>query len=286
MELLKEIFNLNLVQNFIKICEKMSAVTSAPTINGIGVNFSEKEIESIKLYYGFHEPLLKSDIEKLHFFGKSGTFFKLEQTLSLNDYDFHEFYPQGVSFALKIDKNLKVSLGHFMMPKLLKNDVVFQLDEVKNYFNNNTASPFYNRKGIFTLINEKGTEHQKDYYYLSENELKQAIGKKFNVDTAIVPSIEWVLGKGFYSGSQPNDEKIVLQSNYHEVYHKIIKKETNTFIHQFNLKMHQEFDLHCVCPGYYKNNKVKSYYYITGKILYPNTIATISEFVKKLNKKV
>ena len=283
LELLKEIFNQPTTQKFIAICEEVSKSKTKGTINGVGINFSNNEIESIKLYYGFHQPLTTKEVNQLHIFGKPDTFFELEQMLTLDDYEWHEYYPQGVAFALKIDKNLKVSIGYFMMPKLKNDDLVFQLSDVKNYFKNNINLPFYQRKGIFTLINENGLEHQKDYYYVNDNILKTAIGKKFNVDTAIVPSIEWVLGKGFYSGSSPNDEKIVLQSNYHEVYHKLIKLEENDFIRNFNKQMLANFNAYCVCPGFYNNIKIRSYYYFNGRTTNPFVINTIPEIQSRIN---
>lgn len=283
MELLKEIFNLNTTKKFISICENVATQNPLVINNGLGINFSKSEIESVKLYYGFHHKLSKIDVEKLHLFSSPDTFIKAEKLLSNSDYDFHPYYPTGVSFALKIDKNLNISMGHFMMPQLKKNDMFFSLPKVIELNKSNTKLPVLDRKGIFTMINQNGMEHQKDYFYVNNSRLKRMIGNEFGVNTDIVPSIEWVLGKGFYSGSSPNDEKIVLQSNYNEVYKSIIKNENNETIKGFNKLMLDKFNAYCVCPGYYKNKDIKSYYYFNGKLLSPTIIDTISGIQSNLH---
>ena len=282
MELLKEIFNQATTQQFIKICEEISKTKTSGTINGIGINFSDNEIESVKLYYGFHQHLTPYEINQMHIFGNSDTFKQFEKLLTDKDYHWADYYPTGISFALKVDKYMNFSLGHFMMPKLKEDDLFFTLPQVLEYYQTNNILPTYPRKGIFTLINQDGEEHQKDYFYIIQPDLKRKIGESFNIDTSIVPSIEWVLGKGFYSGSSPNDEKIVLQSNYNEVYHHIIKKEQNQFIKKFNETMHKKYQMHCVCPGYYKKKGIKSYYYLNSKITNPNNIESISVLNKLL----
>ncbi|MDT8411154.1 MAG: hypothetical protein RQ875_01720 [Vicingaceae bacterium] len=284
MELLKEIFSQTTTQQFIKICEEISKTKTSGTINGIGINFSENEIESVKLYYGFHEPLTDNEINQLHIFGEPTTYYQIKKKLSNTDYAWADYYPTGVSFALKIDKYMNFSFGHFMMPKIEKNDLFFTLSPIIEHYQTTNLLPIYHRKGIFTLINKDGIEHQKDYFYITHPDLKRKIGKSFNVDTSIVPSIEWVLGIGFYAGSSPNDEKIVLQSNYNDVYHHIIRKEQNQFIKEFNNTMHKKYKMHCVCPGYYKKKDIKSYYYLNSKITNPNNIESISLFNKLLQQ--
>ena len=276
MELLKEIFNQATTQQFIKICEEVSKSKTAGTINGVGINFSANEIESVKLYYGFHQRLTAYEINQLHIFGNSNTFNQLVKLLSDKDYHWADYYPTGISFALKVDKYLNFSFGNFMMPQLKQDDLFFTLPQILEYYQTNNTLPIYPRKGIFTLISQDGSEHQKDYFYIIQPDLKRKVGESYNVDTSIVPSIEWVLGKGFYSGSSPTDEKIVLQSNYKEVYQHIIKKEQNQFIKKFNETMHKKYQMHCVCPGYYKKNDIKSYYYLNSKITNPNNIDSIS----------
>lgn len=284
LELLKEIFNQPTTQKFIAICEEISKTKTTGIINGIGVNFSNNEIESIKLYYGFHEPLTDKEINQLHIFGEPSTFYQLEKKLSIKDYAWADYYPTGISFALKVDKFFNFTFGHFMMPKIEKNDLFFTLPPIIEHYQTNNSLPIYPRKGIFTLINQEGTTHQKDYFYIINPKLKQKIGSEFNVATSLVPSIEWVLGKGFYSGSSPNDEKIVLQSNYNEVYQNIIKKEQNQFIKKFNETMHKKYKMHCVCPGYYKKREIKSYYYLNSKINNPKNIESISVLNKLLQQ--
>ena len=283
MKLLKEIFNLSITKEFISVCENIAKQNPLVINNGIGVNFSKSEIESIKFYYGFHHKLSIIDVKNLHLFGSTDTFFKTEKLLSNSDYEFHPYFPTGVSFALKIDKNLKASFGHFIMPKIQSNDLFFSLPKIVEYYKNNNTLPILNRKGIFTLINQNGEEHQKDYFYVMDRNLKQKIGDDFGVNTAIVPSIEWVIGKGFYSGSSPTDEKIVLQSNYADVYNTIIKNEENEFINQFNKKMFHHFNAYCVCPGYYKNKDIKSYYYFNGKLPSLSIIDTITKIQSNLH---
>lgn len=277
MNLLKNIFSLEITKEFISISEFVAKKNPHVIHNGIGVNFSDSGIESIKLYYGFHHRISNSDIKALHLYGETDTFYKTESLLVESDYDFHPFYPTGVSFALKIDKNLKSSLGHFMMPKLADNDMFFNLQKVKDYYKSCNQLPVLDRKGIFTMIDSNGNECQKDYFYVIDRNLKHQIGLDFGVDTDIVPSIEWVLGKGFYSGSSSDDEKIVLQSNYTDVYNKIIKHETNKTIMQFNKLMLKFFNAYCVCPGFYKNKNIKSYYYFNGDLSSPNIIDTVSK---------
>ena len=283
MELLKSIFNQEITKEFISICESIAKKKPNYINNGLGVNFSKNGIESIKLYYGFHHQLTANEVEKLHIFGNPNTFYNIERLLTKSEYEWHPYYPTGVSFALKIDKNMNASIGHFMMPKIKSNDLFFSLPKIVEYYKNNKTLPIIEQKGIFTLINENDEEHQKDYFYVTDQFLKQAIGNDFSINTDIVPSIEWVLGKGFYSGSSPNDEKIVLQSNYEEVYNEIVKKETNNLIKTFNSQMLQNFNTYCVCPGFYKNKNIKSYYYFNGKISNPFIINTISNIQSKLN---
>lgn len=284
MELLKEIFNLNLTKEFISICEAVAKQNPHVINNGIGINFSKNEIESVKLYYGFHHQLLDSEIKNLHLFGNSTTYYDIEKLLSQNDYKWHPYFPTGVSFALKIDKNLNISMGHFMMPKIQSNDLFFTLPKVVEYYKNNNSLPIFDRKGIFTLINQNGEEHQKDYFYVTDINLKHKIGDDFGVNTNLVPSIEWVIGKGFYSGSSPNDEKIVLQSNYDVVYNEIIKNEKNLTIIQFNKLMLLHFNAYCVCPGFYKNKDIKSYYYFNGNIPSPSIIDTLTNIQTNLQR--
>jgi len=283
LELLKHIFNQEITKEFISICESIAKKNPNYINNGLGVNFSENGIESIKLYYGFHHQLTANEVGKLHIFGNPNTFYNIERLLTKSEYEWHPYYPTGVSFALKIDKNMNASIGHFMMPKIMSNDLFFSLPKIVGYYKNNNTLPILNRKGIFTLINQNGEEHYKDYFYVRDINLKQKIGDDFGVNTAIVPSIEWVIGKGFYSGSSSNDEKIVLQSNYEEVYNEIVKKETNNLIKTFNSQMLQNFNAYCVCPGFYKNKNIKSYYYFNGKISNPFIINTISNIQLKLN---
>ena len=283
MELLKEIFDLKLTKDFIFICESVAQKNPQFINNGIGVNYSEKGIESIKFYYGFHHKLSKGDVELLHLFGTSDTFFELEEQLIESDYVWHDYLPTGVSFALKIDKNFKSSIGHFMMPKIQSDDLFFSLPKVKAYYEKNSGLPIFNRKGIFTLINEKAEEHHKDYFYVTNPVLKEKIGQEFKVDLNIVPSIEWVLGKGYYDNSSVNDEKIVLQSNYGAVYEAITKKETWKIVKDFNKIMLEHFNTYCVCPGFYKNKNIKSYYYFNASLPSPTIVNTIKNIQTNLH---
>ena len=284
MELLKQAFSLDITKEFISICEVINAENPHIINNGIGVNFSGNEIESIKLYYGFHHQLSDDNINRLHLLGSPKTFFDMQKKLLVSDYEWHPYIPTGVSFALKIDRNLNYSIGHFIMPKIEKGDRFFQLPIIKNYFDNYEEFPAFHRKGIFTIINQEGVEHQKDYYYIKNGILKDTIGKDFNLDLSIVPSIEWVIGKGFYSDSKSTDEKIVLQYNYQDVYERIIKNEPSQFIQQFNSYMFDEFNAYCVCPGYYKNDYIKSYYYFNWDFLTPTIINTIPKIQLNLFK--
>ncbi len=277
MELLKKIFDLAITKEFISICESVARQNPTVVNNGVGVNFSKNGIESIKFYYGFHHKLLKSNVEALHLYGSTDTFFKTEKLLKECDYDFHPYYPTGISFALKIDKNLKSAVGHFMMPKIESNDMFFTLKKVIEHYKTSSHLPILDRKGIFTMINSSGNEHQKDYFYVTDKEFKRKIGADFTVNTDIVPSIEWVIGKGFYSGSSPDDEKIVLQSNYSEVYNEIIKNEKNPTIIKFNNLMLKHFNAYCVCPGFYKDKDIRSYYYFNGDLSNHKVINTISK---------
>ncbi|MCB9361263.1 MAG: hypothetical protein H6588_08180 [Flavobacteriales bacterium] len=277
MELLKKIFDLSITQEFIARCESVAQQNPAVINNGIGVNFSKTGIESIKFYYGFHHKLNKLDVEAMHLYGSTDTFYKMEELLNESDYIFHPYYPTGVSFALKIDKSLKSAIGHFMMPKIESNDMFFTLKKVVEHYKTNNHLPILDRKGVFTMINSSGIEHQKDYFYVTDKEFKRKIGTDFAVNTDIVPSIEWVIGKGFYSGSSPDDEKIVLQSNYSEVYNEIIKNEKNPTIIEFNQFMFKHFNAYCVCPGFYKDKDIRSYYYFNGKLTNPQVIDTISK---------
>jgi hypothetical protein len=276
LSLLEEIFNMNVTNEFVSICEDIARQNPHVINNGIGVNFSGNEIESIKLYYGFHHQLTDQNINDLHLTGNGKTFFTLQKQLIASDYDLHPYIPTGVSFALKIDKHLNYSIGHFLMPKLEAGDLFYRLPKVLEYYKTNDKFPAFHRKGIFTIINQDQSEHQKDYYYVDNEKLKDMIGHDFKIDLSIVPSIEWVIGKGFYTNSQSTDEKIVLQSNYKQVYDQIISNEPSPFIKKFNQYMLQKFDAYCVCPGYYKNKEIKSYYYFNGKLTSPTVIDTIS----------
>lgn len=277
MELLRQVFNLSITKEFISICENISHQNPYVVNNGIGVNFYNNEIDSIKLYYGFHHQLSDQNIKDLHLIGSNKTFSKLQNQLKISDYEWHPYIPTGVSFALKIDKKMNYSIGHFVMPELKKDDIFYCLPKVVEYFKTHNEFPAFHRKGIFTIINQDETEHQKDYYYINNEKLKRNIGNDFNLDLSIVPSIEWVIGKGFYSNSNSTDEKIVLQSNYKEVYDHIIKNEPSLFIQKFNRYMFDKFNAYCVCPGYYKNKDVKSYYYFNGELSSPTIVNTISK---------
>ena len=79
MKLLKEIFNLSITKEFISVCENIAKQNPLVINNGIGVNFSKSEIESIKFYYGFHHKLSIIDVKNLHLFGSTDTFFKTEK---------------------------------------------------------------------------------------------------------------------------------------------------------------------------------------------------------------
>lgn len=266
---------MSITNEFISICENITKQNPLVVNNGIGINFSDNAIESIKFYYAFHHELDEQNIEDLHLIGSSKTFLELQKQLKPSDYEWHPYIPTGVSFALKIDRNLNYSLGHFVMPAMQKEDLFYRLPKVIEYFKTNDEFPVFHRKGIFTIINQDQSEHQKDYYYVHNEILKDSIGKDFKLDLSIVPSIEWVIGKGFYTNSEAIDEKIVLQSNYKTVYDQIIKNEPSLLIQQFNRYMFEKFNAYCVCPGYYRGKNIKSYYYFNGNFISPTIINTI-----------
>jgi hypothetical protein len=284
LKLLKEIFDLKISKDFIYLCESISKQNPNYIRNGIGVNFSETGIESVKIYYGFTQKLQKRDIEKFHIYGNSDTFYKMESLLKSSDYRWDDDLATGVSFALKIDKNFKSSIGYFMIHELSSRDKIFQAKQLKEYYLQNKALPFLNKKGIFTLINEKGEEHTKDYYYVTSPLLKDIINREFNnIPIQLAPIVEWILGKGFYDQSTPLDEKIVLLGNYENIYNEITSKLTyNEVEKSFHHWMIDCFKSYPVPPGFYKNNNIRSYYYYDS--FHPER--TIIDLVTKIQEEL
>jgi hypothetical protein len=280
---LKKIFDLKISEDFIALCTLITKQNPNYVRNGIGVNFSKTGIESVKLYYGFTHNLHKEDVEKFHIFGNSDTFYKTEKLLKSEDYQWHDDLATGVSLALKIDKNLKPTIGYFMIHELSLNDKIFMSPPLKEYYLNNKDFPFLNKKGVFTLIDEQGIEHVKDYYYVTHPELKKIINREFTIDLQLAPIVEWILGKGFYEQSSTLDEKVVLLGNYEQIYRDITLKlplgEVET---EFNQWMIDHFKSYPVPPGFYKNNHIRSFYYYDSFHPQPTVIDIVSKIKSKL----
>lgn len=283
MELLKEIFELEATKNFIALCESITKQNSNYVRNGIGINFSETGIESVKIYYGFTHKLQKADVEKFHTFGNSSSFYKLESLLKPEDYQWNDDLATGVSLALKIDKNFKSTIGYFMIHELSSNDNIFSSSPLKEYYLTHKELPFLNKKGIFTLIDNNGMEHTKDYYYVTHPKLKEIINREFNINIQLAPIVEWILGKGFYEQSTIFDQKIVLLGNYERIYNDVTKKlpvrETETAFHQWMIK---HFKSYPVPPGFYKNKDIRSFYYYDSFHPQPTVIDIVNKIQKKL----
>jgi hypothetical protein len=283
LELLKEIFELEQSKNFIALCESIAKQNPNYVRNGIGINFSETGIESVKIYYGFTHKLQKSDVEKFHIYGNSNSFYKMESLLKPEDYQWNDDLATGVSLALKIDKNFKSTIGYFMIYELPSTDNIFTSSPLKEYYLTHKESPFLNRKGVFTLIDNKGKEHTKDYYYVNHPKLKEIINREFNVNIQLAPIVEWILGKGFYEQSTILDQKIVLLGNYERIYNDITNtlpvRETETDVHQWMIK---HFKSYPVPPGFYKNKNIRSFYYYDSFHPHPTVIDIVPKVQKKL----
>jgi hypothetical protein len=262
---LKQTFRLPVVKSFISLGDRITARNDSFVKNAIGANFSKQGLESIKLYYNWVHPLTRDEIEALHLYGHSESYYKNIQNLNENHFQPSLDYAYGVTFALKIDKHLRISMAHFTMPDLINDDPFFSHPLVKQYYKNHSELPVNNRKGVFHLIDEKGNEHSKDYYYVHHPALKELINADYGLDTNIVPVIEWAVGKGFYSGSDPSDEKIDLLLNYDEVFKKYGMDPEWKKMSEFSRTMWYDFKLNAYCPGFYKNREIRSIYYFNSE---------------------
>lgn len=261
LDSIEQVLKIDRVKAFVTLAESISSRNTTFIKNGIGLNFSKKGIESFKLYYNWVHPLSDDEIKALHS-GTSTAAYESNMKL-LNDSHFNADidFAHGVTFAIKVDKHFKISFAHFIMPDIEENDPFFSMAPVKEYYQSGKELPVYRRKGIFSISDENGNEHTKDYYYIHSAELKSIVNRNYGLDIHIAPFVEWVIGKGHYENSDGSDEKINLLQNYDQVFRKYGLDPEWQEMTDFTKMMWTKYKLNAYCPGFYKNKEIRSMYY-------------------------
>lgn len=261
LDSIAQILKLDRVKEFITLAESITSHNRQFIKNGIGVNFSRNGIESFKLYYNWVHPLSNEEIKALHFGSSTEAYEQHMALLNNSHFNADLDFAHGVTFAIKIDKYLNISLAHFIMPDIKPDDPFFSLTPVKEYYLSENELPVYKRKGIFCITDENGKAHTKDYYYIHSPLLKSIVNRDYKLDVDIAPFVEWVIGKGHYANSNSSDEKINLLQNYDEVFRKYGLDADWEEMSAFTKTMWNTYKLNAYCPGFYKNKEIRSMYY-------------------------
>lgn len=223
-------------------------------VNYFGVNYNEKNIVSVKLYFSFFNNPSEKIINEFLIPGEYHKLIAENWKPALT----YTYLHQGLTFGLKCYlKDNKPEVNRYIHFRTkhplfgLPNDIKLSTDEDTNL------------PGICIEFHKNGIEKKK-YFYIHSIENKTKLIKDFGLSGLIRPhdinSIEF--------SESTIEKKINLGVSKSEDAAKIIESEGNQYISELSAYFYKVYRLYYFAPGFRLNSNTRAIYYVPKDAYY------------------
>lgn len=216
-------------------------------INYFGVNYKEKNIVSIKLYFSFFDFLPKKTLSLLNFDTNSLSYIKRFWT----PIDTYRFFHQGLTIALKcylVNGKIEVQpYFHFRSEKL-----PYTSPKYINLTEKDKQNPF----GVCIQKHKNETE-TKHYYYLTDSLSIKKILKQFSLKNDFLSKLNMV---EYTESSLERKINLIFKTSEDTRYY--LHRIDNPSINSLNNHFFNTMRLYHFAPGIRHNSDIHAIYYI------------------------